>query len=181
MKRLAKILCWVWPILTASLLLTYLTHASLISGLLFALFLLPYLFVVLGAFVLGLFSLFRREWRLTGLMAALLGGTLIFALYGQITMDYLYFLSVRDGYLKQIAVKRAALHDPHAPIVEYFPWDGFLSTEYGIVYDETDQANSIRHAFMEDGKNDDDKSLDTECSIDVTPFGGHFYLRYFSC
>jgi len=178
MERIPKFTLLIWSILTCALLVSFLVHASFLSALIWL-----FLFAVTGIVLLFLliWGAVKQSRQAMGLAIGLMLGTTACFIFGRLPMDYVYFLSERGTYLEQIAAEHAKAHDPHAPIIEYFPWDGFLSSEYGIVYDETDGVASTRHAFIEDGKNDGDKSIDAECSIDVTSFGGHFYLRYFSC
>lgn len=143
--------------------------------------------VVVWSSVLAAMRLWSHAYR-PALRAALvlpLATGVIF--YGQDVGDVVRFEIERPSYIAAIAAARGGRSDNEhveidvgPPMVAYFPWGGFLSVSYGVVFDETDQmvkpVAARREAWADRGV-----PVELKCEGGVLAVGGHFYVGRFSC
>lgn len=108
-------------------------------------------------------------------------------LYGRDIGDVVRFEIERPSYVAAIAAVRAgSSDDSHVesdigpPLVAYFPWGGFLSVSYGVVFDEADQMAKPA-AVRQEAWKARRIPFELTCEGAVLPVGGHFYIGRFSC
>jgi len=74
----------------------------------------------------------------------------------------------------------ADIADAGPPLLAYFTWGGFLSTHYGVIYDETDNI-AKEPAERDAAWNERFAHTEIVCPADIRPAGGHFYIAHISC
>jgi len=120
---------------------------------------------------------------LTALVPVLAIGTLA---YGRYIGDAIRFERERPAYAARIDAARKGVVDNDIEVdqgplmVAFFPWGGFLTTSYGAIFDETDQAAKPLAERLKywHGRN---VPAELKCPGDVLSLGGYFYVGHFTC
>ncbi|MEE3624651.1 hypothetical protein UCD39_11700 [Nitrospirillum sp. BR 11752] len=180
-----------WPILTALglaiaavLIATLLVELSLLC--LFSLMGLMFMAALAAAIasIKAASALWRRRWR-RGLSLMLLPFVIIPTLVWHqelarplfLTGEILHFQALRPLYLERIKV----MSTTGAPKLALFIWGDWLTTSFGVVYDESDEVALPPERRSDAWTSRANQTLLT-CGYSVdTDFGGHFYFVYLSC
>ena len=129
--------------------------------------------------------LFGRRWGSGAICALPLAAGILVVLYGRLAGEVLHFRLKKAEYDRFISAVIAGKCEAaramstsaryHAdifckhPIVAIFPWDGYSTYWYGVVYDEDDDIHSTATPESE-------ASVWLSCSAARTSLGGHCFI-----
>jgi hypothetical protein len=162
----------------------FLALDPLTRGPVFTLKLLLWLVVPCGAFFMTIARLKRRAYVAAFPTALVVIAGFGVALYGPTIGALLRFEVERPTYVARIEKARAGGIDSEIatglPILAFFPWGGFVTNTYGVIYDESKmiaEPLAVRRERWRDRVVPDGLL----CEGRVTPLHGAFYLGDFVC
>jgi hypothetical protein len=188
-SALFRIAVLLWLMETGFYCIESLFGDSTVLGLLFLLSIWLIAFwvaVPIWAVLVAVARMRRRAYRAAGVAA--LVPILAIASYphGRYIGDVIRFERERPSYVAALAAARAGKVEDNAevyvgpPLIAFFPWGGFLTTSYGVIFDETGQAAKPLTVRLEAWAGRD-IPMELKCPGDVLPLGGAFYVGHFTC